>query len=46
LKEDQVGPPFDADGIYGWAKLMGEKVLATHAREHGIKAVSCRYFTS
>ena len=46
LKEDQVGPPFDADGIYGWAKLMGEKVLAIHAREHRVKAVSCRYFTA
>jgi nucleoside-diphosphate-sugar epimerase len=46
LKEDQVGPPFDADGIYGWAKLMGEKVLAIYAREHRIKAVSCRYFTA
>ncbi|HTV30636.1 MAG TPA: SDR family NAD(P)-dependent oxidoreductase [Xanthobacteraceae bacterium] len=46
LKEDQVGPPFDADGIYGWAKLMGEKVLAVYAREHRVKAVSCRYFTA
>lgn len=46
LKEDQVGPPFDADGIYGWAKLMGEKVLAIYTREHRIKAVSCRYFTA
>jgi nucleoside-diphosphate-sugar epimerase len=46
LKEDQVGPPFDADGIYGWAKLMGERVLAIHAREHRLKAVSCRYFTA
>lgn len=46
LREDMVGPPFDADGIYGWAKLMGEKVLAVHAREHRIKAVSCRYFTA
>lgn len=24
LTEDQVGPPFDADNVYGWAKLRGE----------------------
>src|SRR4029077_20764345 len=24
LTEDVVGPPFDADNIYGWAKLMAE----------------------
>lgn len=46
LEERQVGPPYDADGIYGWGKLMGEKVLAAYAREHGVKAVSCRYFTA
>ena len=46
LSEALVGPPFDADGIYGWAKLMGEKVLNTYAQEHGLKAVSCRYFTA
>jgi nucleoside-diphosphate-sugar epimerase len=46
LGEDDVGPPFEADGMYGWAKLMGEKVLASYARRYGIKAVSCRYFTA
>lgn len=46
LHEDSVGPPFDSDGIYGWAKLMGEKTLAAYAREHGMKTVSCRYFTA
>jgi nucleoside-diphosphate-sugar epimerase len=46
LEESQVGPPYNADGIYGWGKLMGEKVLAAYAREHGIQAVSCRYFTA
>ncbi len=46
LEESQIGPPYDADGIYGWGKLMGEKVLAAYAREHGLKAVSCRYFTA
>jgi nucleoside-diphosphate-sugar epimerase len=24
LSEDRVGPPYDADRLYGWAKLMGE----------------------
>jgi nucleoside-diphosphate-sugar epimerase len=46
LSEEMAGPPFDADGIYGWAKLMGEKVLAAYAREAKIRAVSCRYFTA
>ena len=46
LKESDVGPPFDADGMYGWAKLTGEKVLACYARKFGFKAVSCRYFTA
>ena len=27
LQEDMVGPPFDADNMYGWAKLMGEMTL-------------------
>ncbi len=38
--------PSISDGVYGWAKLMGEKTLAALAREHGFKAVSCRYFTA
>lgn len=46
LSEDKVGPPYQADGIYGWAKLMGEMTLATYAREHGLKTASCRYFTA
>ncbi|MCR9138472.1 MAG: NAD-dependent epimerase/dehydratase family protein [Alphaproteobacteria bacterium] len=46
LNENHVGPPYDADGMYGWAKLMGEMALATYAREQDIKAVSCRYFTA
>ncbi len=46
LDEDRAGPPFDADGIYGWAKLMGEKTLEVYSQEYGMKAVSCRYFTA
>jgi nucleoside-diphosphate-sugar epimerase len=45
LTEDGVGPPYDADNMYGWAKLMGEMTLQAQAREWGIKTASCRYFT-
>jgi nucleoside-diphosphate-sugar epimerase len=46
LKEDMVGPPYDADGMYGWGKLMAEKTLQAYAREAGLKSASCRYFTA
>lgn len=45
LSEDKVGPPYDADNLYGWAKLMGEMTLRAYHRDWGMKAVSCRYFT-
>lgn len=45
LSEDKVFPPYDADNMYGWAKLMGELTLQAYHREHGLKAASCRYFT-
>ena len=45
LNENLVGPPYDADNLYGWAKLMGELTLRAYHREHGMKAASCRYFT-
>jgi nucleoside-diphosphate-sugar epimerase len=45
LTEDLVRPPYDADNLYGWAKLMGELTLRAFHREHGLKAASCRYFT-
>ena len=45
LTEDKVGPPYDADNMYGWAKLMAEWTLQAYYREHGLKAASCRYFT-
>lgn len=45
LTEDLVRPPYDADNMYGWAKLMGEETLKAYHREHGLKAASCRYFT-
>ena len=45
LTEDLVRPPYDADNLYGWAKLMGELTLQAYHREQGLKAASCRYFT-
>jgi nucleoside-diphosphate-sugar epimerase len=45
LTEDQVKPPYDADNIYGWAKLMAELTLKAYHQEYGLRAVSCRYFT-
>lgn len=45
LTEEMVGPPYDADNMYGWAKLMAEMTLQAYAKERGMKAASCRYFT-
>ncbi len=45
LTEDLVEPPYDADNMYGWAKLMNELVLKAYCCEYGLKAASCRYFT-
>jgi nucleoside-diphosphate-sugar epimerase len=45
LTEDMVGPPYDADHMYGWAKLMCELSLQAFHAEHGLKSVSCRFFT-
>ena len=45
LTEDTVGPPYDADNMYGWAKLMGEMTLRAYYRDWGMKSASCRYFT-
>jgi nucleoside-diphosphate-sugar epimerase len=45
LTEDRVGPPYDADNVYGWAKLMAEMTLQAYYRDFGMKSASCRYFT-
>lgn len=45
LSEDLVGPPFNADGVYGWAKLMAEMTLRAYVADARLKAVACRYFT-
>ena len=45
LTEDMVGPPYDADNMYGWAKLMAEMTLKSYYKDWGMKSASCRYFT-
>jgi nucleoside-diphosphate-sugar epimerase len=45
LTEDLVGPPYDSDHMYGWAKLMCELTLQSYHRGYGLKSVSCRLFT-
>lgn len=45
LTEEKVGPPYEADSMYGWAKLMSEMTLRAYYRDWGMKSASCRYFT-
>ena len=45
LTEDEVGPPYDADNTYGWAKLMAEITIRAYCRDFGFKGASCRFFT-
>lgn len=45
LREEMVGPPFDADNMYGWAKLMGEMTLRHNVLRGRLRGASCRYFT-
>ena len=45
LTEDHVGPPYDADNMYGWAKLMGELTLRSYYQDWGMRSASCQYFT-
>lgn len=45
LSEEMVGPPYEADDIYGWAKLMAEMTLKAYHTQHGMKTASCRFFT-
>lgn len=44
LSEDMAGPPYDADGMYGWAKLMAEKTLTALVQEGRLKGASARIF--
>lgn len=45
LTEAMAGPPYDADNIYGYAKLMAELTLKAYHNEYGLKTTSCRFFT-
>jgi nucleoside-diphosphate-sugar epimerase len=45
LTEEMVGPPYDADNMYGWAKLMGEMTLRAYYKDWGMRSACCRYFT-
>jgi nucleoside-diphosphate-sugar epimerase len=45
LTEDLVQPPYQADDLYGWAKLMAELSLKAYHRDYGLKCASLRYFT-
>lgn len=46
LKEEMVKPPYEADDMYGWAKLMGELTLRAYHESHGLRCASARYFTA
>ena len=45
LSERAVGPPYEPDNMYGWAKLTTEKMLQAYASDYKLRSVSCRYFT-
>tara|TARA_Y100001934_G_scaffold267865_2_gene349093 strand:+ start:6526 stop:7530 length:1005 start_codon:yes stop_codon:yes gene_type:complete len=45
LHEDMVTPPYEADDLYGWAKLMAELSLKAYHQQKGVHTASCRYFT-
>ena len=46
LRESMVTPPYEADDLYGWAKLMGELSLKAYYEQYGVKSAACRYFTA
>lgn len=46
LSEDLVKPPYEADDLYGWAKLMGELALRAYHKDYGLKCAALRYFTA
>lgn len=45
LTEKMVGPPYEADNMYGWAKLMAEMTLQAYYKDYAMKSACCRYFT-
>ena len=46
LTEDLVKPPYQADDMYAWAKLMSELTLCAYHQDFGFKCASVRYFTA
>jgi nucleoside-diphosphate-sugar epimerase len=46
LTEDLVKPPYEADDMYGWAKLMTELTLRAYHEDYGLSCASARYFTA
>lgn len=47
---EEMADPFkiggaNSDGVYGWAKFMGELALKSYSEQFGLKGVSCRLFT-
>ena len=46
LREEMVKPPYSADDLYGWAKLMGELTLRAYHHDYGFPCTSVRYFTA
>jgi nucleoside-diphosphate-sugar epimerase len=45
LQEGMVKPPYEADDLYGWAKLMAELTLKAYYEQYGMKSAICRFFT-
>lgn len=45
LKESAVKAPYDADNMYGWAKLMGELTLNQYYKDFGLQSAIGRFFT-
>ena len=45
LREDMVKAPYEADDLYGWAKLMAELTLKAYYEQYGMKSAACRFFT-
>jgi len=45
LREEDAGPPYDSDNIYGYAKLMAELTLKAYYKQYGMKSASLRFFT-
>lgn len=46
LHEELVKAPYEADNLYGWAKLMAELVLQAYYREGRLQSAVLRYFTA